>query len=94
MASKKVRAHVVISGRVQGVFYRTSAKKMADKVGVKGWIRNLPDGKVEAVFEGDEDAVKQMISWCWIGPPGAKVMNIDVEWEEYLGEYKDFRVLS
>ena len=90
---KKVRAHVIISGRVQGVLYRMSARRMADRIGVKGWIRNLPDGKVEAVFEGDEDAVKRMISWCWVGPPGAKVMSIDVEWEEYLGEYKDFRVL-
>lgn len=92
-ALKKVRAHVIIAGRVQGIFYRVSAKKMADKIGVKGWIRNLPDGRVEAVFEGDEDAVKRMISWCWVGPPGAKVINIDVEWEEYLEEYKDFRVL-
>jgi len=89
----KARAHVLISGKVQGVFYRVNTKRMADKLGVKGWIRNLPDGRVEAVFEGDEEAVKRLISWCWIGPPGAKVTNIEVEWEEYLGEYESFRVL-
>ncbi len=89
----KARAHVLISGKVQGVFYRVNTKRMADKLGVKGWIRNLPDGRVEAVFEGDEEAVKRLISWCWIGPPGAKVTNIEVEWEEYLGEYEGFKVL-
>ena len=89
----KARAHVLISGRVQGVFYRANTKKMADKLGVKGWIRNLPDGRVEAVFEGDKDAIKKLISWCWIGPAGAKVTNIEVEWEEYLGEYSSFDVL-
>ncbi len=89
----KARAHVLISGKVQGVFYRVNTKRMADKLGVKGWIRNLPDGRVEAVFEGDEEAVKRLISWCWIGPPGAKVTNIEVEWEEYLGEYESFKVL-
>ncbi len=89
----KARAHVLISGKVQGVFYRVNTKRMADKLGVKGWIRNLPDGRVEAVFEGDEEAVKRLISWWWIGPPGAKVTNIEVEWEEYLGEYESFKVL-
>ena len=89
----KARAHIVITGRVQGVFYRVNTKRMADKLGVKGWIRNLPDGRVEAVFEGDESSVKRLISWCWIGPPGAKVTNIEVEWEEYLGEYETFKVL-
>jgi len=90
---KKVRAHVIISGRVQGVFYRVNAKRMADKIVVKGWIRNLPYGRLEAVFEGDEEAVKRMLSWCWVGPAGARVTNIDVEWEEYLGEYDNFKVL-
>ncbi len=90
---KKVRAHLLISGRVQGVFYRFSTKRMADKLGVKGWVRNLPDGRVEAVFEGDEEAVRRMISWCWVGPPGARVTDIKVEWEEYLGEYDKFRIL-
>ena len=89
----KARAHIIISGKVQGVFYRVNTKRMADKLGVKGWIRNLPDGRVEAVLEGEEEAVKRLISWCWIGPPGAKVANIEVEWEEYLGEYGNFKVL-
>ena len=91
--AQKVRAHVFIKGRVQGVLFRYATRDEANLRGVKGWVRNLSDGRVEAVFEGDEEAVKRMISWCWVGPPGAKVISIDVEWEEYLGEYKDFRVL-
>lgn len=87
-----VRAHVYISGRVQGVFFRANTKRMADSLGVKGWVRNLMDGRVEAIFEGGEENVKRLIEWCWKGPPAARVDNVEVKWEEYKGEFSDFRV--
>lgn len=89
----KVRAHVYVSGLVQGVFFRSSTKRMADRLGVKGWVRNLQDGRVEAVFEGDREAVASMIEWCHRGPPDAIVEKVDVVWEDYRGEFKDFKIL-
>jgi acylphosphatase len=73
----KARAHVFVSGRVQGVFFRTETKYKADGYGVKGWVRNLPDGRVEAVFEGEEEAVKALIEFCKRGPQGARVTSVD-----------------
>ncbi|PUA31256.1 MAG: acylphosphatase [Candidatus Terraquivivens tikiterensis] len=89
----KARAHVYVSGLVQGVFFRSSTKRMADRLGVKGWVRNLQDGRVEAVFEGDREAVASMIEWCHRGPPDAIVEKVDVVWEDYRGEFKDFKIL-
>ena len=88
----KVRAHVYISGRVQGVFFRDSTRHLARQYGVAGWVRNLPDGRVEAVFEGEKDAVQRLIDWCHQGPPGARVDRVDVEWQEYTGAFTDFTV--
>jgi acylphosphatase len=88
----KVRAHVLISGRVQGVFFRSETKYEAQKLGVKGWVRNLPDGTVEAVFEGEQENVKELIKFCKQGPLGARVTGIDVVWENYTGEFKDFEI--
>ncbi|MEM2394095.1 MAG: acylphosphatase [Candidatus Bathyarchaeia archaeon] len=88
----KVRAHVLVSGRVQGVFFRAETRREAKKRGVKGWVRNTLDGKVEAVFEGEEDAVKELIEFCKLGPPGARVTKIDVKWETYTGEFRDFEI--
>jgi acylphosphatase len=86
----KVRAHVLLSGRVQGVFFRLEAKRKADNRGVKGWVRNLPDGRVEAVFEGEEEAVKALIEFCRRGPPRARVTNVVLAWENYTGEFGGF----
>jgi len=88
----KVRAHVFVSGRVQGVFFRHETKLRAIRNNVTGWVRNLPDGRVEAVFEGDKEAVEAMINFCRIGPPGAKVENVEIIWESPTGEFKDFRI--
>jgi acylphosphatase len=88
----KVRAHVYISGRVQGVFFRSETKEKADEYGVKGWVRNLPDGRVEAIFEGEKEKVDKIIEFCRHGPPGAIVKNIEIIWEEWRGEFKDFRI--
>ncbi|WP_456433593.1 acylphosphatase [Thermosulfuriphilus sp.] len=91
MALKRV--HVFISGRVQGVFYRAYTQDEARRLGLRGWVRNLPDGRVEAVFEGEEEAVDQMIKWCHRGSPGALVSQVEVIEEPYGGEFSDFQIL-
>jgi acylphosphatase len=87
-----VRAHVFVSGRVQGVFFRSETKYEAKRRGVTGWVRNLPDGRVEAVFEGEEKSVKELIEFCKRGPPGARVSNVEVIWENYTGKFRDFEI--
>jgi acylphosphatase len=88
----KIRAHVFVGGRVQGVFYRSEARYEARKHHVNGWIRNLPDDRVEAVFEGEEQDVKQLVEFCKRGPPTARVAAIEVSWEPYTGEFNDFEI--
>lgn len=85
-----IRAHVFISGRVQGVFYRASTKNMAEQLGLKGLVRNTSDGRVETVFEGEETAVKDMISWCHNGPRSAEVSDVTVDYTKFLGEFEEF----
>jgi acylphosphatase len=75
------RAHVFISGRVQGVGYRMSTAQMAADMGLHGWVRNLPDGRVEAVFEGTPELVEAAIAWCRQGNPPAVVKDVAVEYE-------------
>lgn len=84
------RAHLIINGRVQGVFYRQGMKEMANIFGVKGWVRNLPSGEVEAEIEGDNSAVDNLLEWCRQGPPAAAVDYIKIDWEEPKGNLKDF----
>ncbi|BAT71395.1 acylphosphatase [Thermosulfidibacter takaii ABI70S6] len=86
------RAHIWVSGKVQGVFYRATAKEIAKRLRLKGWVRNLPDGRVEIVAEGDEDALRAFVDWCWEGPPLARVEDVKVVWEEATGEFDDFYV--
>ena len=86
------RAHVFIDGRVQGVFYRAFTRELAHNLGLNGWVRNLRDGRVEAVFEGDKKMIEQAIEECYAGPPGARVSHIEVDWEQYVGDQKDFDV--
>jgi acylphosphatase len=88
----KVRAHVHISGKVQGVFFRAHTEEKAWKLGIKGWVRNLMDGRVEAIFEGEKEKVEEMIRWCNRGPPYSKVDKVDVEWEDYKGEFDSFGI--
>ena len=88
----KKRIHVFISGRVQGVFFRTTAKELADELGVTGWIRNLSDGRVEAVVEGEEDKLKEMIDFFKKGPPLARVDKVEIIEEEYKGEFNTFMI--
>jgi acylphosphatase len=89
----RVRAHIFISGRVQGVFFRSETRYEARRLGVVGWVRNMPDGKVEAVFEGEEKSVKEIIKFCKRGPPRARVTDVYVVWEDYTGEFRDFEII-
>ncbi|HXV03053.1 MAG TPA: acylphosphatase [Gaiellaceae bacterium] len=80
------RAHVVVRGRVQGVFFRSDARQRARSLALTGWVRNNTDGTVEAVFEGDRERVGSMVEWCRRGPSGALVEDVDVDWAKPQGE--------
>jgi acylphosphatase len=86
-----IRRRVVVHGRVQGVFFRDTARRMAQSRGVGGWVRNAPDGSVETLFEGDAEAVDSMVRWCGHGPRGAVVERVEVTEEEPEG-LTEFRV--
>ncbi|NIM92828.1 MAG: acylphosphatase [Anaerolineales bacterium] len=85
-------AHVYITGRVQGVNFRYYTRQQANSLGVKGWVRNLMDGRVEALFVGEGERVQRMIDWCHVGPRASQVDNVEVHWEEVSGEYHRFEV--
>jgi acylphosphatase len=87
---KLARAHLIIKGVVQGVSFRHHTKLKAQFLGLTGWVRNLETGEVEAVFEGPEDKVKDMVEWCKKGPMHAKVENIEIKVENHKGEFKRF----
>jgi acylphosphatase len=87
----RVRASVRVSGRVQGVFFRAETQSRARSLGLAGWVRNAPDGSVEAVFEGPAERVRSMLDWCRRGPSHATVDDVTVDWEEPHDE-DDFRI--
>lgn len=84
--------HLVISGRVQGVFFRATAQQVAEKMQIMGWIKNTPDGEVEVLAEGSEEQVNQFIGWCKTGPPKARVISVDITEKEFQNLSR-FRVL-
>ena len=84
--------HLLIKGKVQGVFFRATAKEVADKIGVKGWIKNTWDDDVEAMATGSEEAIQKFIDWCWTGPQKAEVENVIVTKKEET-PFKDFSVI-
>ena len=88
----KVRAHVIIYGRVQGVCFRMETQRAAKRIGVSGWVKNRFDGTVEAVFEGDKNQVDQIIEWCGKGPSLSVVSNLEIDWESFSGEFRDFDI--
>lgn len=90
----KVRAHAIISGRVQGVFFRMETMRAAQRFGVFGWVRNLRDGTVEAVFEGKKSQVDAILNWCKQGPANAHVTDVKEEIEPYSGdgEFSEFKI--
>ncbi|MEW6457337.1 MAG: acylphosphatase [Acidobacteriota bacterium] len=90
----KRRIHAYVEGRVQGVFFRDFARREAYPLSVKGWVRNMSDGRVEVVAEGEEENLKNFVESLKKGPPLAIVTDVEVEWEEYRGEFSDFRIKS
>ena len=89
----KARLRVLITGRVQGVFFRASTRDEARARGLAGWARNLPDGRVEALFEGDKRMLENMLVWCRKGPPYAYVDYVEEDWQPYQGDLTDFRIV-
>jgi len=87
-----IQVHLIISGRVQGVFYRYSTQREATRFGLTGWVKNLRNGDVEAVIEGEEGLVEEMIKWCWQGPPGARIQDIKIERKPSTGDFSDFLI--
>jgi acylphosphatase len=87
-----VRARLLISGRVQGVAFRWETRRAAGRCHVTGWVRNLPDGRVEAVAEGPRANVNDLIDWCRKGPPVARVDSLDIQWEDFSGDFATFEI--
>jgi acylphosphatase len=86
------RARVRVSGQVQGVFFRDSTRQKAEELGLAGWVRNMPDGQVEALFEGPPEKVEEIVSWCKEGPQRASVENVDADFESAGGDLEGFKV--
>lgn len=86
------RVHITVSGRVQGVFFRANTQEVAQRLGLVGYVRNLPDGRVEVVAEGDEEALRKLIDWCHEGPSLARVERVEVRWENPTGEFSGFHI--
>jgi len=86
------RVHIYVSGRVQGVFYRSNTRKRALELGLTGWVRNLPDGRVEIVAEGEREKLERLIEWCRRGPPLARVEDLEIRWEKPRGEFDSFTI--
>jgi len=88
------RARIVVTGIVQGVAFRFTAAREAERLGLQGWVRNLPDGRVEALAEGPRERVESLVAWCWRGPPAARVSDVAVEWSEARGDLLGFDVVG
>ncbi len=88
----KLNVHVLIFGRVQGVWFRASTKQKADELGLTGWVRNTHNGCVEAIFEGDESQVNKMVNWCHNGPPLSKVEKVEIKNQNHSNRFKGFSI--
>ncbi len=86
------QVHCLVRGRVQGVFFRASTQREARRLGVTGWVKNLSDGSVEIVAEGEDDRVKEFLQWAQRGPSAARVDRVETRWRSYTGEFTDFRI--
>jgi len=95
MDNDKARAHAIIRGKVQGVFFRVETRRAVQRIGgVTGWVRNRRDGTVEAVFEGKKELVDAILEWCRRGSPMADVTGVDVKWKTYRGEFEGFDITA
>jgi len=88
------RARIVVTGIVQGVAFRQATLREAERLGLAGWVRNLPDGRVEALAEGPRERVESLVAWCWHGPPAARVSDVAVGWLEARGDLAGFDVVG
>lgn len=88
----KVQAKILISGIVQGVFFRREITDLARRLGIVGWVRNLPDGRVEALAEGDKSRIEELIRFCHVGPAGARVRSVEVVWSDSTEDFRGFRI--
>ncbi len=88
----KARAHTMIGGRVQGVFYRLETQRAASELSLCGWVKNKIDGTVEAVFEGKQSQVEAVLKWCRQGPPRSAVAEVEINWEPFTGKYTTFEI--
>jgi acylphosphatase len=88
----KARVRILITGFVQGVFFRREIADLARKLGLTGWVRNLPDGRVEATAEGEKLKIDELVRFCHLGPAGARVRNVEVEWSDFTGEFHSFKI--
>ncbi|MEO8799670.1 MAG: acylphosphatase [Polyangiaceae bacterium] len=91
MANKCVQ--LIVRGRVTGVYFRASAQREAKRLGITGWVRNRNDGSIEIMAEGDEDVIKELVSWSHHGPTAARVDGVDVRWRGYSGEFSGFAIM-
>ena len=88
----KVRAHIIVRGKVQGVYFRQNAQRVCNEYGVTGWVLNVDDGSVEAILEGNKNSVEEAISWFKVGPPSAHVEKIEVNYDRDMGEFREFKI--
>ena len=88
----KIRAHIIVKGKVQGVYFRQNAQRVCNEFGVTGWVLNVGDGSVEAILEGSKNSVEDAISWFMVGPSNAHVEKIELSYDKYSGEFQDFMI--
>ena len=88
----KIRANIVVKGKVQGVYFRQNAQRICNEYGITGWVQNLEDGSVEATLEGNKNSVEDAISWFRVGPPNAHVERIELSYNRFSGEFQDFKI--
>jgi acylphosphatase len=93
MNNQNIKVHIFISGRVQGVFFRQFTQKKAQELGLVGWVKNLADGRVEAVIEGDKEKIDKLLTYLKQGPPLSKVENVKIDYQKHQEEFKDFSIL-
>jgi acylphosphatase len=92
MALKQL--HLMVRGRVQGVYFRASTQREARRLGLTGWVKNRSDGSVEVLAEGEETSIRELYSWAQKGPSAARVDRVDTRWRSFTGDFADFRVVD
>ena len=90
--TERIEAHLFISGLVQGVFFRSETKRKADEIGVFGWVKNSPDGRVEAILEGEREKVEKLVEWIKKGPTGSRVDSVELEFRKAKNQFQEFEI--